>query len=99
MRRQTSREIRALGLTRKPWSLTDKLRLRLLAKTWIASRFPGFWDWLREGVRRSTCCELSECWNEPTCMWDDHRVCSEHYAKIAKIAAADRARRRRGGRS
>ena len=68
----------------------DKIRLRLLGKAWLAARFPSLWDWLREEVRRHRCCEMSDCWNEPTCTWDEHKVCAEHYAEIAKIAAADR---------
>jgi hypothetical protein len=90
VRSQTRSEAgETFGPVIKPWDLADKVRLRLFGKIWIAARFPGFWYWLREGVRRGRCCELSECWNEPTCTWHEYRVCSEHYPEIAKTAAAD----------
>jgi hypothetical protein len=74
------------------FSLADRIRLRLLAKPWLANWLPHLWDGLREDLRRSRCCEISDCWNEPTCTWEEHNVCSEHYAEIAKMAAADRSR-------
>jgi len=74
----------------------DRVRLRLLHNDWIWERCPRLWAWLREDVRRymwrNGCCEMSDCWNEPTCTWEHHKVCSEHYAEIAEIAAARQAR-------
>jgi hypothetical protein len=74
------------------FSLADRMRLRLLSKPWLANWFPHSWDRLREDLRRSRCCEISDCWNDATCKWDEHNVCSEHYARIAEIAAADQRR-------
>ena len=69
--------------------LADRMRLRLLTQSWLAKWLPDLWDLLREGLRRSRCCEVRDCWDEPTCRWEEHRVCLRHHADVAALAVLD----------